>query len=362
MYLELVVPSLLQIAIISIVALWITINLLFFRKMYRKEKNVLNELYSHDEIKTSLTLFLIRFIVTVLILLHLQFFPRFPLPILGIDMEINSGLITLGAVWLPEILAIIQWGIIFAVFALAGLGASLLIDHLYFPDHCYIWGFGPLSIIMVILIVLSFRYFSNYSVREIINMAKKVRLLRKILLFACVSFILIGGGVFWGLFISSKVYRNTISSILDKIETTTAAVSVIIILLTLPLQFPKNPLPIQILILLNAPVAFAAVAILLVKNKFRAWKDVFEVYTEEFAAQSLIIKDKIRAKNKKFLIIALIGNWAAVPVALYNIGCVIYWVISDILLVILAVLGVGVRYISSMISATKEILGEIKQT
>ena len=164
---ELVVPSILQIVIIGIVTIWIVINLLFFRKMYHRERNVLNELYSYDEIRTSIIIFFVRFIATVLILLHLKFFPRFPLPFLGVDMEINSGLITLGAIWLPEILAVIQWGIIFAVFALAGLGASLLIDHLYFPNYCFVWGFGPLSIIIVILIVLSFRYFSNLSLIHI---------------------------------------------------------------------------------------------------------------------------------------------------------------------------------------------------
>jgi len=348
-----------EIIVLSISTAWILLNFVFLREILNNEESVLLQLFSRDTISKSILVFLVRFFASFLILSHMENFSIHEFTIHEQTLFINDALILVALIWLPEILAVIQWGIIFCVFALAGLGAAIIIDRLYFYNY-YVWGgFGPISTLILILIVLSFRYFSNYSINEIIKMAKNIKLLRYILLLASIAFILIGGGVLWRLLISSRFYKEKLSKLLDHIETATTAISVIVILFVLPLQFPQTPLWIQILIIINAPIAFAAVGILLVNNRFKAWKAVFEVYTEEFSAQSLIIKDMI-ANRKKFLMIALIGNWAAVPVALYNIGTVIFWIINDLLLTIVAVVILGYRYISSMIDATIEITKEIK--
>ena len=351
-----------ELMILLIALAWIIFNLLAFKSMLKSEKTVLNVMFSEREIHKSILLFFVRFFVSFAILSKMEFFPAIPVSFHNYYFAVNYALIVVALIWLPEIIALMQWGIIFAVFALAGLGASLFIDYLYFSNTTILWGkIGPVSLIMIVLIILSFRYFSNYSIQEIVKMAQKISIFRRILIVSSVAYILIGGGILWRIFISSRLYRNHVAKLLDKIENTTAAISVIIILLTLPLQFPKIPLPVQVLILINAPIAFAAVAILLIENKFGAWKAVFEIYTEEFSAQSLILKERVAKKNHKFLIIALIGNWAAIPVALYDVGSVMFWLLGDIFLVGIALLILGFRYISSMVGATKEIMEEIKK-
>lgn len=358
---ETYVFSLFELMVLSVVLIWITLNLLAFRSMLKNKKTILNVMYSEKEIHSSTLVFFARFFVSFIILSKMEIFPAMLVSFHNYSFMVNYAFIVVALIWLPEIIALMLWGVIFAVFALAGLGASLFIDYLYFGDIAILWGkVGPISLIMIAMIILSFRYFSNYSIREIVKMAQKVALIRKVLLLSSVTYLLIGGGVFWRAFISSKIYKKYISVLLDKIENMTAAISVIIILLALPLQFPKIPLLVKILILINAPIAFTAVVILLAEKKFGAWKAVFEIYTEEFSAQSLILKDKIAKKNRKFLLVALIGNWAAIPIALYDVGSVMFWLLGDAFLVGIALLILGSRYISSMIEATREIIKEIR--
>jgi len=349
--------------IIALIAssVWVLLNYFSFRHMLSKEKPLISTMYSHNQIRLSILIFLVRFSVSFILLAETELFPVLQMSIYGYSFAISLSIIIVILIWIPEIITLILWGIIFAVFALAGLGAALFIDYLYFGNNLFLWGkVGPIGLLMIVLIVLSFRYFSNYSIGEIVKMAKRHTSLKIILLFSSISCILIGGGVLWRVFINSKIYRDYLSGFLDKVENATAAISVMIILLTLPLQFPSIPLPVRILILINAPIAFSAVMILLIEKRFGAWKTIFEIYTEEFAAQSTILKERI--SNPKIMLVALVGNWAAIPIALYDVGATVYWLLGDLLLTFGALIILGLRYISSMIQATKEIVKEMKQT
>jgi len=349
----------LELVILIVAATWVVLNYLAFRGLMADENSILRGMYSYKQLRFSLVIFSARFIISFLLLAKTELFPVVQLNLFGFDLSISLSIIIFLLIWVPEIITLVLWGIIFSVFALAGLGAALFLDYLYFSDMTILWGkVGPIGLIMMTLIILSFRYFSNYSIREIINMARNRYFLRGTLLFSSVAYMLIGGGVLWRGLIKSRIYRNSIAPILDRIETATTAISVLIILLTLPFQFPTIPIPIRILIIINVPIAFSAVIILLRKGGFRAWKAVFEIYTEEFAMQSLIVKDKI--KRPKLMLIALIGNWAAIPIALYDVGITVYWLIGDLILTIIALIILGSRYISSMIRASKEIIGEIR--
>jgi len=349
----------LELIILTVAATWIVMNYLAFRGLIADENSILRSMYSYGQLRLSLAVFSARFVASFLLLAKTELFPVVQLSLFGFDLSISLSIIIFLLIWVPEIITLVLWGIIFSVFALAGLGAALFIDYLYFSDLAILWGkIGPIGLFMIVLIILSFRYFSNYSIREIINMARRRSILRGILLFSSVAYMLIGGGIIWRVLIRSRIYRDSIAPILEKIETATAAISVLIILLTLPFQFPTIPIPIRILIIINTPIAFSAVIILLQRGKFKAWKAVFEIYTEEFAMQSLIVKDKI--KQPKLMLIALIGNWAAIPIALYDVGITVYWLIGDLILTIIALIILGSRYISSMIRASKEIIGEIR--
>jgi len=350
-----------EIIIVSILAIWVAVNAKFLNNVLSLRRVKFAMMFSGAQLRLAYTVFIIRFIISFLLLAKSEYFEKRYITLFGYGFEVNIAYILVALLWIPEIIALLQWALFFSVFGLAGLGAAIYLDLILFNVfgvELRIFGrFGPISGIMLVLIIASFRYFSNYSIGEIMRIAERAKFQRIIVLLSGVSYMLIGGGFIWRVVIESNIYQRKISPILDKIETFTAATSVLVIIVTLPMQMLNAPVWICILVLINAPVAFSAVAILLLKHGFRAWKHVFEIYTEEFAAQSLTLMEALgRSKWRSLLKIALIGNWAAVPVALYDIGVVIWWLLHDVLLVCGGLMILGIKYVSSMVTATKKII------
>ncbi len=347
-----------EIVVLSIVLVWVFVNMKFLEEMIGQKSTKFAEMFSVRQIRLSESLFFIRLFMSFVLLAKMEYFPSHTYMVYGHDIVLNMSLIIVAILWIPEIIALVQWAIFFSVFGLAGLGAAIFLDIvLYDLIGFNIWFGGKLGVVgllMVILIVASFRYFANYSIGEIMRIAEKVSIQRIIVLISGISYMMIGGGILWRWIIASNIYRQKISPILDKIETTTAAISVIIIIGILPAQILSVPIWLMILIFVNMPIAFTAIIILIKEHKFGAWKQVFEIYTEEFAGQSLTISRKI--KDKKWLKIALVGNWAAIPIALYDVGTALLWIINDIFIVIVCLVVLGAKYISSMLEATREIL------
>lgn len=306
--------------------------------------------------------FLFRFFLTYSIAYNFDLFPQVEVVYSTIHAEVNLAWIILAFIWLPEIIAVLEWALFFSVFALAGLGAAMFIDYSYFSDRLIFPYIGPLSLVMIIAIILSVRYFSNYSLNEI-KRFRRFRFLSFIIDIAEASFACIGGIFLWKVVIDSKFYKNVVSKFLDKIESSVAAFQVLTIILVAFLQFPVVPYWLQLIIIISGPVGFISVIILILKHRWYAWKLVFEVYTEEFSSQSLTIFQTIVERGKEvfkkyrpIVYWALLGNWFTIAIALYDIYSVIITIIPDVA-VTLPVLGIlALKYVSSMIHATKIIL------
>jgi len=289
-------------------------------------------------------------------------FPTVHISYSTFDFDINSAWIVLAIIWLPELIAVIEWGLFFSVFALAALGAAMFLDFTYFSNIEILPKIGPTSLIMIVMILFSVRYFSNYSLNEIKHF-RKYRPLRIVISIAEASFSCIGGILIWKYFLTTRFYKKKLTRILDKIETVTAAVQVITIIAVSFIQFPIVPLWLQVIIIISAPVGLISISILLIKNRWYAWKTVFEIYTEEFSSQVLTIFKTVtetpgvdKIKYLPIIYWALIGNWFTIAIALYDIFTVLYNIIPD-LAVVIPLLGIlALKYVSSMIYATKIIL------
>ncbi len=320
-------------------------------------------------IKTSTTkvyltifFFLFRFFITYSIAYNFEIFPVIHISLSTIEADVNAAWLALAIIWLPELIAVIQWGLFFSVFALAGLGASLFFDYTYFSNIEILPKIGPLSIIMIILIILSVRYFSNYSLNEIKHF-RRFKPFRVILDISEASFACIGGIIIWRHLLNTDLYRDRIAPFLDRIENFTSGVQVIVIIMVSILQFPAVPQWLQFVILISAPISFTAVGILISQNRWYAWKSVFEIYTEEFSSQSLTIYQALK-KNKKegkrilipMIYWALLGNWFTILIALYDIYTVIYNIIPDMFIVFPLLSILALKYLSSMIRATTIII------
>ncbi|MGQ4892319.1 MAG: hypothetical protein ACP6IP_07500 [Candidatus Njordarchaeia archaeon] len=305
--------------------------------------------------------FLFRFFITYSIAYNMGFFPITHIKISTLETDLNLAWAVLAIVWLPEVLAVLEWGLFFSVFALAGLGASLFIDYSYFRGWEILPKIGPVSIVMIVMIILSVRYFSNYSLNEIKHF-RRFKPLRLILDISEASFACIGGIILWRYLINTNLYKRKIVPILEKIENFTSAVQVLTIIIVSLIQFPIVPYWLQITIAISAPISFIAIGILVSRHKWYAWKTVFEIYTEEFSSQALTIYQSITKKiqnNKKFIPViywALIGNWFTILIAIYDIYSVIYNIIPDIMIVLPLLAILAIKYTLSMINATVVII------
>jgi len=310
-------------------------------------------------------LFMFRFLLTYSIAYNFEMFPMVKIAYSMFQFDINLAWVILACIWIPEIIAVIEWAFFFSVFALAGLGAALFIDYSYLSDYEIFPYIGPFSFIMIVAILLSVRYFSNYSLNEIKNLRKLI-LQRIIIDIAEASFACIGGAMLWKYVINSQVYRTKFSRFLDKIESATAAFQVLTIILVSFIQFPVVPAWLQPIILVSSPIGLMSVCILLYKHRWYAWKLVFEVYTEEFSSQSLTIFQTLvekgineRIKYKAIVIWALIGNWFTIAIALYDIFSVVYTIIPDLAIALPVLAVLALKYVSSMIRATRTILSHL---
>ena len=323
-------------------------------------------IYSRTKRDVKLVMiFFARYILTLIVIEIRTVLPVSTIIYNEFTLDINIGWFILAVIWLPELIAIISWGFFFALFALAATGAALFIDYFYFSNLQLYFGIGPITLVTLVLILVSFRWFANYGISEIIKIADKSKLFKVILTISEASYATIGGALLWRIFKDTGIYEKYIDPLFDKLEKGAAAVQIAIILFAAIIQFPTSPLWLQVILILSVPVGTLAIIILLATRGMTAWKEVFEIYTEEFSSQSISIKawldQKKTLKHRKFFLIwALIGNWTTIIVAIIEIGSVVYMLFGDFFVELAIIVILIIKYVFSMIKATKEIYFYLK--